>query len=78
MSMYRHRDGLFWPSLFSIDEKEKKKLFYEEYMKIYLKSNESIDGFEQLYKEYIDTYNAKKAEVSNLNKEIKIIKRLHV
>ena len=59
-------------------KKEKKKLFYEEYMKIYLKSNESIDGFEQLYKEYIDTYNAKKAEVSNLNKEIKIIKRLHV
>ena len=26
MSMYRHRDGLFWPSLFSIDEKQKKKL----------------------------------------------------
>ena len=26
MSMYRQRDGLFWPSLFSIDEKEKKKL----------------------------------------------------
>lgn len=26
MSMYRHRDGLFWPSLFSIDEKKKKEL----------------------------------------------------
>lgn len=59
-------------------KKEKQKLFYEEYMKLYLKDNESIDNFEQLYKEYIDTYNVKKAEVSNLNKEIKIIKRLHV
>lgn len=26
MSMHRHRDGLFWLSLFSIDEKQKKKL----------------------------------------------------
>ncbi|MBO7762416.1 MAG: hypothetical protein J6T24_06430 [Clostridia bacterium] len=34
MSMYRHRDGLFWPSLFSISgEKEKKDLlkWIEEY-----------------------------------------------
>lgn len=62
----------------SSSKKEKQKLFYKEYMKIYLKNNESIDDFKQLYKEYIDTYNAKKVELSNLNKEIKIIKRLHV
>lgn len=57
---------------------EKQKLYYEEYMKLYLKDNESIDNFKQLYSEYLDTYNSKKAELSNLNKEIKIIKRLHV
>ena len=35
----------------SSSKKEKQKLFYEEYMKIYLKNNESIDDFKQLYKE---------------------------
>ena len=59
-------------------KKEKQKIYYEEYIKLYLKDNESIDSFKQLYSEYIDTLNAKKDEVSNLHKEIKIIKRLHV
>ena len=45
-------------------------------MKLYMKPNESIDGFEQLYEEIFSTYVAKKEEVKNLNKEIKIIKRL--
>ena len=47
-------------------------------MKIYLHSNESIDGFEQLYEEVLATYELKKVDVDNLNKEIKIIKRLNV
>ena len=61
-----------------IDNNISKKIYYEEYMKLYLKDNESIDNFKQLYSEYLDTYNSKKAELSNLNKEIKIIKKLHV
>lgn len=59
-------------------ESEKKRVYYEEYMKIYLHSNESIDGFEQLYEEVLATYELKKVDVDNLNKEIKIIKRLNV
>ena len=46
--------------------------------KIYLNSNETIEGFEQIYKEIVSTYTLKKSEVSNLNKEIKTIKRLRV
>lgn len=57
---------------------EKKKVYFEEYMKLYMKPNESIDGFEQLYEEINATYILKKSEVNNLNKEIKVIKRLHV
>lgn len=57
---------------------EKKKLYYEEYMKMYLNPNESIDGFEQLYEEVQATYILRKSEVSELIKEIKTIKRLRV
>ena len=57
---------------------DEKKTYYEEYMKIFLHSNETIDGFEQLYEEILATYTLRKADVTNLNKEIKIIKRLHV
>ena len=57
---------------------EKKKLYYEEYIKMYLNPNESIDGFEQLYKEVQATYILKKSEVAELIKEIKTIKKLHV
>ena len=57
---------------------EKKKKYYEEYMKLYMKPNESIDGFEQLYEELSATYIQKKEEVKSLNKEIKIIKSFHI
>ena len=50
--------------------------YFEEYMKIYMHSNESIEGFEQLYEEIFSTYMAKKEDVKKLNKEIKTIKRL--
>ena len=55
-----------------------KKLYYDEYIKMYLHSNESIDEFEQLYKEAIDAYNLRKSELDNLYKEIKIIKKLSI
>lgn len=57
---------------------EKQKSYYEEYMKLYLHSNESIEGFEQLYEEIAATYTLRKSDVSHLNKEIKTIKRLSV
>ena len=57
---------------------EKQKVYFEEYMKLYMKQNESIDNFEQLFEELHSTYLLRKEEVNNLNKEIKIIKKLHV
>lgn len=57
---------------------EKRKIYFEEYMKLYMQPNESIDSFEQLYEELYSTYLLRKDEVKNLNKEIKTIKRLRV
>lgn len=57
---------------------ENQRVYYDEYIKIYLHSGESLDDFDQLYKELIDAYEFKKSSVNNLNKEIKIIKRLRV
>ena len=57
---------------------EQRKLYFEEYMKIYMKPNETIEGFEQLFEELFATYILKKADSKNLIKEIKTIKRLHI
>ena len=57
---------------------EKNRTYYKSYVELYLNSDESIENFEQLYKELINAYNIKKSECINLNKEIKIIKRLQV
>lgn len=57
---------------------EKQKLYYEEYMKIYLRANESIDGFEKLYEEISNIYQSRQLDVVNLSNEIKTIKKLHV
>lgn len=59
-------------------QNEKNKVYYEEYMKLYLNSNETVEGFEQLYKEIVTTYTLRRSDVKNLNKEIKTIKRLCV
>lgn len=57
---------------------EKKQIYYYEYLKLYLHQGESIDNFSQLYNELINAYNLQKSNVDDLNKEIKIIQRLHV
>lgn len=57
---------------------EEKRQYFEEYMKIYMHSNESIDGFEHLYEELYATYTLRKTDIKNLVKEIKTIKRLRV
>lgn len=55
-----------------------KKIFYEDYMKLYLNEKESIDNFEQIYKEILTTYQLRKEDIARLISEIKIIKKLHV
>ena len=57
---------------------EKNKVYYEEYMKLFLNSNETIEGFEQVFEEIVATYTLRKTDITNLNKEIKTIKRLRV
>lgn len=57
---------------------ENQKMYYDEYIKIYLHQGESIDEFNQLYKELLDAYEFRKSNVIDLYKEIKIIKKLHI
>ena len=57
---------------------EENKIYYEEYMKLYLNSNETIDRFEQLYAEIVEAYNLRKNEVTNLYNEIKTIKKIRI
>lgn len=57
---------------------ENQRNYYNEYIKIYLQPGESLDEFNQLYKELLNAYEFRKSTVDSLSKEIKIIKRLHV
>ena len=54
------------------------KIYYEQYINLLLKSNESISNYNTLYNEFIDAYDLRKNILSNLYKEIKIIKKLKV
>ena len=58
--------------------KTKKKNYFLEGMKMYLKPEETIDNYKQLYEEYKQAYNTRKAEIDNLYNELKIIKKLRV
>lgn len=62
----------------SATDNDEKKLYYDEYIKMYLHTNESINEFEQLYKEATDAYNLRKSELDDLYQEIKIIKKLSI
>ena len=57
---------------------EKERNYYDEYMKMYFIKDESIDNFEQLYQEVKSAYDLKQSHINDLNKEIKIIKKLNV
>lgn len=54
------------------------KIYYEQYLNLLLREDESIDNYSNLYNEFIDAYNLRKNILSNLYKEIKIIKKLKV
>lgn len=55
-----------------------KMLYYEQYAALYLKSNESLDNIDYLYKELQDAYEIRNKKLTDLNNEIKIIKKLRV
>ncbi|MBR0490869.1 MAG: HD domain-containing protein [Clostridia bacterium] len=57
---------------------EKKKNYFLEGMKLYLKGEETVDNYKQLLEEYKQAYSTRKAQVDNLYNEMKIIKKLRV
>ena len=57
---------------------KKKKSYYEEYIKLLLNPDESIEGYRNLFNEFISAYNLRKDILANLYKEIKIVKKLKI
>ena len=57
---------------------EKKKNYFLEGMKLYLKGEETVENYKQIYQEHKEAYATKKAQIDNLYKEMKIIKKLRV
>ena len=47
-------------------------------MKLYLKDGETIENYKQILTEYREAYSTRKAQIDNLYKEMKIIKKLRV
>ena len=45
---------------------------------MYLKPEETIENYKQIYEEYKNAYTIRKAEIDNLYNELKIIKKLRV
>ena len=58
--------------------KSQKKAYFEEYAKLYLQKNETLDTFEQLYQEALSAYELRKNTISKLYTEIKNVKKLRV
>ena len=59
-------------------KKEKDKNYYLEGMKFLMKNNETPENYMEIYEEYKQAYETRKAIIENLYKEIKIIKKLKV
>lgn len=57
---------------------EKKKNYFLEGMKLYLKGAETVDNYKQILTEYKEAYSTRKAQIDNLYNEMKIIKKLRV
>ena len=57
---------------------ENKKNYYLEYMKLFLKSDETVEDFFNIYQNYQSAYETRKQKIDNLYNEIKIIKKLKV
>lgn len=58
--------------------KTKKKIYYDECIKLFLKFDETLDDLDGLYEEVQKAYNLRKNIVTNLFKEIKNVKKLHI
>lgn len=59
-------------------KKEKERNYYLEGIKVLLKSDETLENYDSVYKEYEDAYIMRKSMIDKLYDEIKIIKKLRV
>lgn len=59
-------------------KKQKDITYYEQYINLLLKSNESIETFDELYQEVKNAYVLRKKILDDLYKEIKSVKKLSV
>lgn len=59
-------------------KKNKDIVYYEQYIDLLLKPDESVDDFDRLYQEAKDAYQLRKGILNDLHKEIKNVKKLHV
>lgn len=81
---YLHQEVKRYKKIESIIKKinnSKKQVdvdFYKDYIKYYLKRNETIDNFDQAFTELQQTLSKKNDDLKNLYKEIKQIKRIKV
>ncbi len=55
---------------------ENKKQYFYEYLKMYLSKDETIDNFQEVQQQYIDSYAIRKEKIDSLYSEIKTIKKL--
>lgn len=57
---------------------QKKRIYFEEYAKLYLHSGESLEELDNIYQETIEAYNLRKNILDDLYKEIKSVKLLRI
>lgn len=59
-------------------KKNKDIVYYNQYIDLLLQPGESIEEFDRIYQEAKDAYQLRKTMLSDLHKEIKNVKKLHV
>lgn len=59
-------------------KKADKKKYFEEYMKLYFKDNETLDNWMQVRNDYESAYEMRKKKIENLYNEAKVIKKLKI
>lgn len=59
-------------------KKQNDIIYYEEYINMLLRPDESVENFSSLYQEFKDAYSLRKSKLEKLRQEIKIIKKLKV
>ncbi len=74
----RFKEILKYKEKMEKSKKEKDKNYYLEGMKMLLRENETLDNYMDMYEQYKNAYEKRKAIIDNLYNEIKIIKKLKV